>query len=78
MLKYSGEMVEFYDRLLFITACHPMVECGYPSVQRSGASDTQPYPGLLNQKYTLTVTSDIYKLMREMEKKPAEKKKIIR
>nr|XP_054757148.1 uncharacterized protein LOC129263249 [Lytechinus pictus] len=78
MLKYAGETVEFYDRLLFITACHPMVDCGYPSVQRSGAAATQPYPGLLNQKYTLTVTPDIYKHLRELEKKPAEKKKIIR
>ncbi|XP_072176048.1 uncharacterized protein [Diadema setosum] len=78
MLKYSGETVEFYDRLLFITACHPMTDCGYPSVQRCGASATKPYPGLLDQKFTLTVTPDIYKYMQELEKQPEEKKKIIR
>lgn len=77
MLKYQGEMVEFYDRLLFVTATHPMVNCGYPSIQRCGASAAMPYPGMGDMKYTLKVTPDLYAHVQEMEREMEEKDKIL-
>ncbi|XP_072042670.1 uncharacterized protein [Amphiura filiformis] len=78
MLKYQGDMVEFYDRLLFVTATHPLVNCGYPSIQRCGASDAMPYPGVAgDMKYTLKVTPDLYAHVREMEQKVHDKDRIL-
>ena len=60
MFKYQGEQVEFFDRLLLITASHRMKNSEYPSIQRHGAAAGKPYPGLMDMKYTLKVTPDIY------------------
>jgi len=60
MFKYQGDQVEFFDRLLFITASHRMKNSEFPSIQRHGAAAGKPYPGLMDMKYTLKVTGDIY------------------
>ncbi|PIK36487.1 hypothetical protein BSL78_26686 [Apostichopus japonicus] len=69
MLKYQGEEVEFFDRLLLVTATHPLVENGFPSIQRCGTLATQPYPGMIDVKYKLKVTPDIYRVVEGMERK---------
>ncbi|XP_064651845.1 uncharacterized protein LOC135502746 [Lineus longissimus] len=59
VLKYEGDMVEFQDRLLFVTASRPMVETGYPSINRIGRTELKPYPGMQDLHYKLEITPDI-------------------
>lgn len=78
MLKYQGDMVEFYDRLLFITATHSLVGGSYPSIQRCGASDALPYPGVAtDMKYTLKVTPDLYAHVQTMEREMKDANQIL-
>ncbi|XP_033124921.1 uncharacterized protein LOC117123178 [Anneissia japonica] len=67
MLKYQGEMVEFFDRLMFIAVSLPYGTGGYPSIQRHGSSETKPYPGLVDLKYSLEITPDIQKHIRDIQ-----------
>jgi hypothetical protein len=68
VLKYEGEIVEFQDRLLFITVSHSALEDGFPKIQRHGRSDTGTFPNLKNLKLNMSVTPDIRKFLKPKEK----------
>ncbi|CAH1791998.1 unnamed protein product [Owenia fusiformis] len=59
VLKYEGEMVEFQDRLLFITATHTLAQAELPVVKRFGTITTEP--GMGDLRYKMEVTKDIKK-----------------
>ncbi len=63
VLKYEGEMVEFMDRLLFISASHSAY-CTYPNIQRFGACETKPFPGLEDLQLQMEVTPDLQPYVR--------------
>ncbi|KAJ8021122.1 hypothetical protein HOLleu_40902 [Holothuria leucospilota] len=77
MLKYQGEEVEFFDRLLFVTATHPLVENGFPSIQRCGALAHRPFPGISEMKYSLKITPDIHKMVEGIENRAKESSKVM-
>ena len=66
IMKYVGDLVEFSDRLLFISATHRTIS-HYPSIQRYGANALKPFPGMEDLKYNMRVTSDIKKIVTEAE-----------
>ena len=76
MLKYEGDMVEFTDRLLFITAVPSSSEIGIPMVQRFGQTNSRPYPGLEELKYTLPVTPEVKNMLQKKEKKEQKNRSI--
>lgn len=63
VLKYEDEMVEFMDRLLFITATPADDGTTLPLIKRYGTIGYQPAPGLKDLTYKLDVTPDIKRLM---------------
>ena len=79
VMKYEGEMVEFMDRLLFITATRTLPEsAGLPNIQRLGAagSDTKA-PVATDIKYQMDVKGDLEKYVQAKLKKmrDAERRK---
>ena len=63
VLKYEGDMVEFVDRLLFITASSTVFS-DYPTIQRFGNNVLQPFAGLEDLQYEMAVTPDIAQYLR--------------
>ena len=67
MLKYEGDIVEFQDRLLFISATLQGIPT-YPCIQRFGAHALRPFPGMENLKYHMQVTPDIQQVLDQKQK----------
>ena len=63
VLKYEGDMVEFVDRLLFITASSTVFS-DYPTIQRFGNNVLKPFAGLEDLQYEMAVTPDIAQYLR--------------
>lgn len=61
MLKYEGETVEFHDRLLFIKATHSDPKNGYPSVQRYGNRQYEPFPAQRDLKLMMALPAQTAK-----------------
>nr|XP_018670566.1 uncharacterized protein LOC100180224 isoform X2 [Ciona intestinalis] len=62
--KYlQGNKMELEDRLMFITASHPTMDCSYPAVQRVGGASKVPYSGLGDVKYCLPLTEEIQQFL---------------
>ena len=59
VLKYGGDMVEFTDRLLFITAQKHWNPKEGPSVQRVNTNLLKPYPTVDNFSFKMEVTDDL-------------------
>ena len=72
VLKYGGDIVEFADRLLFITAHRPVFS-KHPSIQRFGKSAHEQLLGTENLKYKMEVTKDIGDYLKAKEKKSQRK-----
>ena len=73
ILKYEGDMVEFQDRLMFISASRPMFS-DYPTIQRYGGAQTyKPPPAIGDLSYKMAVTEDIKDFVKEREKKEARR-----
>lgn len=68
VMKYEGELVEFQDRLLFITVSHSALEDGCPKLHRHGRSDTGTFPNLKDLKLKMSVTPEIKTLLRPTKK----------
>ncbi|ESP03401.1 hypothetical protein LOTGIDRAFT_171491 [Lottia gigantea] len=71
VMKYHEPIVQFSDRLLFITACSPRNPLVYPNIQRYSRNDYMPFPGL-QRKYELEVTPDLEQYVRPKETKKPE------
>ncbi|KAK3784166.1 hypothetical protein RRG08_030956 [Elysia crispata] len=70
VLKYEGEMVEFIDRQLFISATPCRLPKGIPSVTRGGAElDPSPAQNRPRLKYVMKICPDE---LRDLRKKPDE------
>ena len=73
ILKYEGNMVEFQDRLMFISASRPLFS-SYPTIQRYGNNPTvQAKPVLRDLSFRMEVTDDIKSYVRERERKEARR-----
>ncbi|XP_074654441.1 uncharacterized protein LOC141908332 [Tubulanus polymorphus] len=59
MLKYEGQVVEFTDRLMFITASIPVKKTDLPKIQRHGQSDVLPNPPSNGLKFRMEVPPDL-------------------
>ena len=78
ILKYEGHMVEFQDRLMFISASRPVFS-KYPTIQRYGnkhtmrstTSSVKKTP--LELSFKMEVTDDIRGYVKEKEKKEARR-----
>lgn len=70
VMKYTGEEIEFYDRLLFITASKTIFS-EMPQIQRYGIPPhkAEPIPQPTPMKYNMEVTSDIKPYVREIERR---------
>jgi hypothetical protein len=51
--------VEFQDRLLFVKATHSDLSDGYPSVQRYGKRQFEPYPAQRDLKLSMELPEGI-------------------
>ncbi|KAL3891517.1 hypothetical protein ACJMK2_003778 [Sinanodonta woodiana] len=58
ILKYEGEMVEFTDRLLFITVTPTRTKSGMAKIRRYSAPDYESYQAA-NLKYSMVVTPEL-------------------
>jgi len=70
VLKYGGEMVEFTDRLLFITASRTIFS-DLPVIKRYGVGQAHiPDPPTITDtmKYSMVVDNDIKRYVNEKEK----------
>ena len=74
ILKYEGEMVEFTDRLLFISA-QRTVFSGYPSIQRSAPKAYDAVPAIQDLKYKMPVTPDITTYIKNKQSKKSNGKR---
>ncbi|XP_075255881.1 uncharacterized protein LOC142348408 [Convolutriloba macropyga] len=70
ILKYQGPEVEFYDRLLVVSATHQLPSAKIPIIQRS--RDKNQIADLFNLPYKLKVDDNVEKILAEQE---AEKKR---
>ena len=70
MFKYEGEIVQFTDRLLFISAS-PTLREGTPMLARYGSSGYKPSPKQTEQElcYEMPVTADINQILRQKMKR---------
>lgn len=74
IFKYSSDVIEFKDRLLFISATQSTFS-SHPSVQRRSA-DVLPYPGLNRMYYKMEVTPELRQYVPPPEKpKPRSERK---
>ncbi|KAK2171740.1 hypothetical protein NP493_1029g00019 [Ridgeia piscesae] len=67
VLKYEGDLVEFVDRLLFITASSTVFS-EYPTIQRFGNSALRPFAGLEDLQYKMPVTPDLAQYLRKSDR----------
>ncbi|XP_013395072.1 uncharacterized protein LOC106162348 [Lingula anatina] len=75
-LKYEGEMIEFIDRLLFITASRNLSQSGMPIVKRWGnVGKPQPTPTGQALNLRLEVTPDIARYVQKKDWKPKDEKR---
>ena len=75
VLKYEGDIVEFTDRLLFITACRTIFS-DLPVIKRFGTGVHHiPDPPTITDtmKYSMAVTGDIKRYVIEKEKAKAKR-----
>ena len=74
ILKYEGDMVEFQDRLLFISASRPLFS-SFPTIQRYGNKHTvqNKAPAMRDLSYKMEVTDDIKTYVKERERKEARR-----
>ena len=77
VLKYPDNMVEFPDRLLFITAQKPFFDPGRPRVARFAGKKYMPVSPLKGEilTYEMDVTDDIKKFVLEKQRAHQEKLK---
>lgn len=59
MMKYEGDVVEFVDRLLFITVSAAHAGNGLPRIQKYGSSPALSFKETKNLKFSMEVTPDI-------------------
>lgn len=71
MFKYEGDIVQFTDRLLFISAS-PSLRGRAPLLTRYGSSGYKPAPVVSEEdlKYTMPVTSDIQRILENRAQRP--------
>ena len=74
ILKYEGDMVEFQDRLMFISASRPLFT-HYPTIQRYGNKQGTPITKPLSSDlaFKMEVTDDIKSYVKERERKEARR-----
>ncbi|XP_071113139.1 uncharacterized protein [Haliotis cracherodii] len=65
IMKYPGDVVEFTDRLLFITACRTEHTSCIPSIQRHGVCDSLPPPSSTDLKLSMTLTPEVRKYLKQ-------------
>ncbi|XP_050407541.1 uncharacterized protein LOC126822617 [Patella vulgata] len=71
VMKYHEPIVQFSDRLLFITACAPQNPLVYPNLQRYSRNEYVPFPGL-QRTYELEVTPELESMVTPRKKKEGE------
>ena len=73
ILKYEGDMVEFQDRVMFISASRPLFSA-YPTIQRYGGKHTvHTSPPIADLHFKMAVTDDIKTFVKERERKEARR-----
>ena len=68
VLKYEGEIVEFQDRLLFVTASKPLVPSSMPNLGRIDTSKKSKAPPPENLRYKMEVNEEIAKYIPQQDK----------